>query len=49
MQGAPVADARALLRVLADAFPGAPGVVVRTCDLEIRAKHQALLSTPLPE
>ena len=44
VQGAPVADARALLRDLADAFPGAPGVDVLTCDLEIRAKHQAAAS-----
>ena len=36
------AAARARLRDLAAAFPGAPGVELLTCDLELRANHAAL-------
>jgi hypothetical protein len=36
------AAARARLRDLAAAFPGAPGVELLSCDLELRANHAAL-------
>jgi predicted Zn-dependent protease len=36
-----VAAARARLNEMAAAFPGAPGVDVLTCDLEMQAKHLA--------
>jgi len=36
------AAARARLRDFAAAFPGAPGVELLTCDLELRANHAAL-------
>jgi hypothetical protein len=38
------ATARARLGELAAAFPGAPGVDVLSCDLELKAKHAALAS-----
>ena len=44
VQAAPVGAARAQLRDFAVAFPGAPGVDVLTCDLELRAKRQAAAS-----
>jgi hypothetical protein len=37
-----VAAARARLGELAASFPGAPGLAVLSCDLELRAKHVAL-------
>jgi tetratricopeptide (TPR) repeat protein len=44
VQAAPLPAAQAQLRDFASAFPGAPGVDVLTCDIELRAKHQAVAS-----
>jgi hypothetical protein len=44
VRSSPLPAARAQLREFAAAFPGAPGVDVLTCDLEMRAKHAAAAS-----